>query len=72
MNKYTVIGFYTDTGLRYVGHTEAEDVPEAIGHTIAMCDDESISIVAVIAGHHNDLMEGDYLEDSDDFLTVEE
>lgn len=72
MKKYTVCGFYTDTGLRYVGHTEAESVAEAIEQTIALCDDESMSIVAVIEGHHLDVMEGDYLEDSDDFLTVEE
>jgi len=66
MNHYTVIGFYSDTGLRYVGHTESESVEEAILLTAGLYEDESISIVAVIAGTQLDLMEGDYIEDTDD------
>lgn len=66
MNHYTVFGFYTDTGLKYASDVEAESVEEAIQMTAGLYPDESISIVAVVAGTHADLMEGDYIEDTDD------
>lgn len=66
MNKYTVFAFYTDTGLRYSRTVEAESVEEAIQEVADLYPDESFSIVAVVAGEHKDLMDGDYIEDTDD------
>jgi hypothetical protein len=66
ISKYTVIGFYDDTGLRFVSHREAESAAAAIGQVAETYPDDNISVCAVIAGEHNDLMEGDYLEDTDD------
>lgn len=67
MNHYTVIGHYTDSGLRYVGHVQAESWSDAIRTVANESADQSISIAAVIAGAHKDLMEcGDYLEDTFD------
>jgi len=67
ISKYTVIGFYDDTGLRFVCHREAESAAAAIGQVAESYPDDNISVCAVIAGEHNDLMEGDYLEDTDDW-----
>lgn len=65
-NKYTVFGFYTDSGLKYASDIEAESVEEAIQMTAGLYPDESLSIVAVVAGTQQDLMEGEYIEDTDD------
>lgn len=66
ISKYTVVGFYDDTGLRFVCHREAESAAAAIGQVAETYPDDNISVCAVIAGEHKDLMEGDYLEDTDD------
>ena len=66
MNHYTVFGFYTDSGLRYSHNAEAESVEEAIQQVAELYPDESMSIVAVVAGTQQDLMEGEYIEDTDD------
>ena len=66
ISKYTVIGFYDDTGLRFVCHREAESAAAAIGQVAETYPDDNISVCAVIAGEHNDVMQGDYLEDTDD------
>ncbi len=66
ISKYTVIGFYDDSGLRFVCHREAESAAAAIGLVAESYPDDNISVCAVIAGEHNDVMQGDYLEDTDD------
>lgn len=71
MNKFTVIGFYSDTRLRYCGHVEANDAGAAIETVAALYPDEEIEIAGVIEGHHNDLMEGDYLESTEDIRNCE-
>jgi hypothetical protein len=65
---YTVIGYYDDTGLRYVGHhSECESASAAIQRVAEVYPDENICVVAVLAGEHKDLQEGDYVEDTDDW-----
>lgn len=65
---YTVIGYYDDTGLRYVGHhSECESASAAIQRVAEVYLDENICVVAVLAGEHKDLQEGDYVEDTDDW-----
>lgn len=65
---YTVIGYYDDTGLRYVGHhSECESASAAIQRVADVYPDENICIVSVLAGEHKDLQEGDYVEDTDDW-----
>jgi hypothetical protein len=64
---YTVIGHY-DNGLRYVGHhSECESVSAAIQRVADVYPDETVCIVSVLAGEHKDLMEGDYVEDTEDW-----
>lgn len=71
MNQYTAFGFYTDTGLRYVSHQE-NDSPEACIQRIRdLYPDESITIVAVIAGTHEDELNREYIEDTDDWVARE-
>ena len=62
MNEYTVFGFYSDTGLRYSSQRMADSVEEAIRDVAMTYPDESISICAVVLGHHEDQLDGDYLE----------
>lgn len=65
---FTVIGYYSDTGLRYVGHHgECENAAAAIKRVSEFYSDENITIVAIIPGEHNDVMEGDYCEDTEDY-----
>ncbi len=65
---YTVIGYYDDTGLRYVGHhSECESAAAAIQRVADVYPDENICIVSVLAGEHKDLQDGDYVEDTDDW-----
>lgn len=65
---YTVIGYYDATGLRYVGHhSECESASAAIQRVADVYPDENICVVAVLAGEHKDLQEGDYVEDTDDW-----
>ena len=64
--KMTVFGFYTDTGLKYESQCEADSLDAAIQRVKNLYPDESITIVAVIRGHHHTLMEGEYIEDTDD------
>lgn len=63
---FTVCGYYDDTGHRYVGHHAAETVAAAIEQCASVHSEENICVVAVIAGEHKDLMEGDYVEDTED------
>lgn len=67
MNEYTVFGFYSDTGLRYVSHRQANSTYEVIQQVADTYPDESISICAIVAGHHEDQMIGEYLEDTEDY-----
>jgi hypothetical protein len=65
---YTVIGYYDDTGLRYVGHhSECESASAAIQRVADVYPDENICITAVLAGELKDLMGGDYMEDTNDW-----
>lgn len=68
MTPYTAFGFYTDSGLKYVSHQE-QDSPEACVQRIKdLYPDESITIVAIVEGHHSDVSaDGDYIEDTDDW-----
>ena len=71
-HTFTVIGHYTDTGLTYLGHFDAE-TPYAASVALAdLYPDESISISAVIEGRHSSVMEGDYLEDTDDLRDTDD
>lgn len=67
MNQYTLIGYYTDTGLTYLGHFTAETPSDAIQQLADLYPDESISIAAVIEGRHESAMGGDYIEDTDNY-----
>ena len=71
MTKYTVIGHY-DSGLRYVEHLEADTPTEAIQQLADLYPDESINVAAVIEGHHMDMMDGDYLDDTAAYRDDEE
>ena len=64
---FTVFGFYTDSGQRFVDHLSGDDPATVIQRVADRIPAHSISIVAIIAGEHNDLMEVDYLEDTDDW-----
>lgn len=68
---FTVIGFYDDSGLRFVCHRQAVSPAAAIGLVAETYPDDNISVCAVIAGEHKDLMEGDYLEDTEDIIKGE-
>lgn len=64
---FTVIGFYDDSGLRYVGHhSDCESAEDAIQRVADIYPDENICVAAVLAGELKDLMSGDYLEDTED------
>jgi hypothetical protein len=68
LTQYTVIGFYTDSGLRCIEHVQAASWLAAIRTVADAAADQSISIAAVIAGTHTDLMEcGAYLEDTSEY-----
>lgn len=73
MTQYTVFGFYTDTGLKYASQQE-QDSPEACIQRIKnLYPDESITIVAIVEGHHSDVSgDGDYIEDTDDWTVSRE
>ena len=65
---FTVVGYYSDTGLRYVGHhAECESAFDAVQRVADLYNDLNITVVAVIPGEHNDVMEGDYCEDTEDY-----
>lgn len=66
MPFYTVFGFYNDGGQRYVEHLSADDPEMVIQRVVDRLPDQSISIVAIVAGEHEDLMEGEYIEDTAD------
>ncbi len=68
MQLFTVVGYYSDTGLRYVGHhAECESALAAIERVANLYSDTNISVVAVIPGEHNDVMDGDYCEDTEHY-----
>jgi hypothetical protein len=64
--KYTIVGVYTTTWLRYVGHFEGESPMDAALALAKLYPDESISVVAVFEGWLVDLLDGDYPFDTDD------
>lgn len=73
MNQYTAFGFYTDNGLKYTSQQE-QDSPESVIQRIKdLYPDESITIVAIVAGHHSDVSgDGEYIEDTDDWKQSDE
>lgn len=64
---YTVIGHYTNNGLKYLGHHDTPNVEAALLRVHEHYPDESITVSAVIEGRVVDCMDGDYVEDTDDF-----
>lgn len=68
MNKYTVVGYYEDTGLRYLGHLEAPDWVQACELCSAL--DDTLVIVEVFEGHLAGLTEGKYVDYADDYRCV--
>lgn len=67
MRQYTVIGHFELTGLKYLGHIEASSVEDALKHVAETYPDDSLCIAAIIEGRHLDAMEGEYVEDTNDF-----
>ncbi len=67
MTQYTAFGFYSDTGLKYASQ-QGQDSPEACIQRIKdLYPDESITIVCVIEGEHQDCLDGEYIEDTSDW-----
>jgi hypothetical protein len=64
---FTVIGHYTNNGLKYLGHHETATVEAALLRLHELYPDESITVSAVIEGRVVDAMEGEYVEDTSDF-----
>jgi len=68
MIQYTVFGFYTDTGLKYSSHQEQDSPEDCIQRIKDLYPDDSITIVAIVDGHHSDVSgDGDYIEDTSDW-----
>lgn len=64
---YTVIGFYADTGLRFLTYVTAESVEDVLLKLLETYEYESsLTITAVIVGEHKDVLGGEYVEDMDD------
>ena len=61
-----MIGYYEDTGLRYVGHWTGETPEEAVALACGLHEDNQLVIVEVIAGHHNGLLDGEHIWDAED------
>jgi len=70
MKQYTVIGFYDDTGLKYLRHHRAESPLKAAEAAARV--DGGLIIAAVIAGKREDLMTtGDYIDSGEELLDME-
>lgn len=67
MPRYTVFGFYTETGLQYSDCLAADDPEQLIQRVTDRIPDQSISIVAIIEGEHSNLLGGDYIDDTDNY-----
>jgi len=64
---YTVVGFYADTGLRFLTYVTAESVEDVLPKLMETYEYESsLTVTAVIVGQHKDVLEGEYVEDMDD------
>lgn len=64
---YTVVGFYADTGLRFLTYVTAESVEDVLPKLLETYEYESsLTVTAVIVGQHKDVLEGEYVEDMDD------
>jgi hypothetical protein len=67
---FTVVGFYDDSGLRYVGKLTADSPLEAAQQAAALAD--SICVVAVFAGHVENVFDsGEYVDHAEDLLGIE-
>ena len=66
MKKYTVVGYYRDTFLNYVGHHFA-GTPEDAARS-AWVTDENIDIVAVFEGALDNVLGAEYLVSGEDDL----
>lgn len=65
--QYTAFCFYTDTGIKLLSHQGAESAEAVIQRLRDMHPNESITIVGVIEGEHRDCLDGEYIEDTDDW-----
>ncbi len=71
LKPFTVIGMY-DNGQRYADHFLAESPDDAAMLCAKQLVGGNLAIVAIIAGRHMDLLEGDYVHDTDDLLEITE
>lgn len=71
MSDYTVIGYFENTGARFMGHHQGESPTDAIKDAIrsTACD---LVIVEVISGMHEGLTFSEYVEHACDFPAAEE
>ena len=66
MKKYTVVGYYRDTFLNYVGH-HSVGTPEDAARS-AWVTDGNIEIVAVFEGVLDNVLDAEYLVSGEDDL----
>ena len=66
MNEFTVIGYFDDNGMKWVGHYKAETWMDACQKAITEIDMDLV-IVEVIKGHHWGLTEASLVEHACDF-----
>jgi hypothetical protein len=71
VNDYTVIGYFENTGARFMGHHQAETPTDAIRDAIQSTAYDLV-IVEVIAGFHEGLTYDEHVEHACDFLAAEE
>jgi len=66
MNYFTVIGYFENTGARFMGHHQGETPTDAIRDAIRSTAYDLV-IVEVIAGLHDGLTYSEYVEHACDF-----
>ena len=70
MKLYTVFGFYTETGLQYSDQLHAEEPQDLLRRITDRIPDQSISVVAIVEGEQTNLLDGDYIDDTDNYREI--